>query len=133
MAIINFNAESITPSVSYDTVPAGQYSAIITDSELRANRAGTGHYLRFTFRIIDGEYSGYRVWSCLNIDNPNPDTVRMANEDLSAICHAVGNLHPADTVELHNIPLRINVNCRRMENGSTLNFVKGFRRNSGTR
>ena len=45
MATINFNANEVEPSSSFDAIPAGKYQAVITDSEFRPNRAGTGEYL----------------------------------------------------------------------------------------
>lgn len=58
------------------------------------NKPGTGEYLQLEFEIIEGEYRNRKVWTRLNINNPNPDAVRMAQADLSAICHAVNVIQP---------------------------------------
>ena len=126
MATINFNAETVAPSVAFEAIPAGKYNVVITDSDIKTNRRGDGEYLQFEFEIIDGEYRGRKLWSRLNTNNPNPDAVRMANADLSAICHAVGVLQPRDTVELHNLPLTVTVRCRKTPDGEIVNDIKSY-------
>lgn len=126
MATINFNAENIAPSVSFEALPAGKYNVVITDSDAKTNRRGDGEYLQLEFEVIDGEFKGRKLWARLNINNPNPDAVRMANADLSAICHAVGVLRPQDSVELHNLPLSVVVRCRKTPEGEIVNDIKGY-------
>ena len=41
MAILNFNANEVEPSKTFDPIPAGKYIAVITDSEMKETRAGT--------------------------------------------------------------------------------------------
>ena len=126
MAILNFNANEVEPSVGFEAIPAGKYQAVIVDSEMKPNRAGTGEYLQLEFEIIDGEYKNRKVWTRLNLNNPNPDAVRMARADLSAICHAVNVIQPGDSVELHNLPLTITVKCRKTPDGDIVNEIKGY-------
>ena len=126
MATINFNAENVAPSVAFEALPAGKYNVVITDSDIKTNRRGDGEYLQFELEIIDGEHRGRKLWSRLNTNNPNPDAVRMANADLSAICHAVGVLQPRDTVELHNLPLVVTVRCRKTPDGEIVNDIKSY-------
>ena len=126
MATINFNANEVEPSVGFEAIPAGKYQAVIVDSELKPNKAGTGEYLQLEFEIIDGEYKNRKLWTRLNINNPNPDAVRMARADLSAICHAVNVIQPGDSVELHNLPLTITVKCRKTPDGDIVNDIKGY-------
>ena len=89
MALIHFNANNVQPTSSFDPIPAGKYLAIITDSEMRTTKAGTGEYLELTFQILEDEHKGRLVWSRLNLQNPNPLAVEIAQGELSAICRAV--------------------------------------------
>jgi hypothetical protein len=83
--------------------------------------------LQLTFQILDGEYKGRFLWSRLNLHNANPTAVKIAQAELSAICRAVGVLTPGDSVELHNLPLVINVKCRKREDsGDITNEIKGY-------
>ena len=127
MAIINFNANEVEPSKAFDPIPAGKYIAVITDSEMKETRAGTGRYLQLEFEITDGEYAGRKLWSRLNIENQNAEAVRMARADLSAICRAVNVLTPNDSADLHNLPLVIKVHCRKDKNtGEITNDIRGY-------
>ena len=115
MSLLNFNASEVAPSTGFDPIPAGKYVAVISDSEMR---------LEFT--IIDGEYANRKLWTRLNLDNPNPDAVRLARADLSAICHAVHVLTPQDSVELHNLPLVIGVRCKKTADGEIVNEIRSY-------
>jgi hypothetical protein len=107
-----FDANQVEPSNDLDPVPAGKYLAVITESEMAPNKAGTGHYLKLTFQIIEGAFKNRLLWTRLNLDNPNATAVQIARGELSAICRAVGVLAPSDSVELHNLPLVIHVKCK---------------------
>ena len=126
MATINFNANEVEPSVGFEAIPAGKYQAVIVESDMKANKAGTGEYLQLEFEIIEGEFKNRKLWTRLNLNNPNPDAVRMARADLSAICHAVNVIQPGDSVELHNLPLTITVKCRKTPDGDIVNEIKGY-------
>ena len=127
MAILNFNANEVEPSRELDPIPAGKYVAVITDSEMKDTRAGTGRYLQLEFEITDGEYVGRKLWSRLNIENQNAEAVRLARADLSAICRAVNVLTPSDSIDLHNLPLVIKVHCRKDKNtGEITNDIRGY-------
>jgi len=122
-----FNANEYEPSSSPDPLPAGKYPAVITDSEMKATKAGTGEYLQLTFEVIDGPHKGRKVWARLNLDNPNETAVKIAQAELSAICRATGVMTPNDSVELHDLPLVIDVRCRkRPDTGDISNEIKGY-------
>lgn len=128
-----FDAEQVEPAGPPAPIPAGKYVAIITDSEWRLTRSGTGHYLQFTFLIIEGEYTDRSLQARLNLHNPNPLAVRIARAELAAICRAVGVLSPRDSTELHNIPLVIHVACRtRADTGDVVNEIRGYSRRPST-
>ena len=122
-----FDANQVEPSSGFEPIPAGKYLAVIIESEMKPNKAGTGSYLQLTFEIIEGDYKGRLLWARLNLDNPNPTAVRIAKGELAAICRAVGVLTPNDSIELHNLPLTIHVRCRkRQDTDEIVNEVKGY-------
>ena len=126
MSTLNFDAETVEPSIPFEAIPAGKYIAIITDSDMKETRSGNGRYLQLEFEITEGEYSGRKVWTRLNLENSNPEAVKYARADLAAICRAVGILHPGDSVELHNLPLQITVKCRKNQDDEMTNEIKSF-------
>ncbi len=122
-----FDANQVEPSSDFEPIPAGKYLALITESELKANKAGTGNYLQFTFQILDGPHKNRLLWARLNVDNPSAITVQIAKAELSAICRSVGVLAPNDSTDLHNLPMVIHVKCKkRTDTGEITNEIKGF-------
>ncbi len=122
-----FDANRVEPSTDYDPLPAGKYLAVITESEMKPTKSGSGSYLQFTFQILEGQFKGRKVWARLNLANSNDMTVKIAQAELSAICRAVGVLAPNDSVELHNLPLRITVKCKKRDDtGDVTNEIKGY-------
>jgi hypothetical protein len=122
-----FDANTVEPTTEFDPVPAGKYLAVITASEMKATKNGKGSYLELQFQIIEGECANRNVWARLNLDNPNQQAVQIARAQLSAICRATGIMTPNDSCELHNLPLVIDVRCKKREdNGEISNEIKGF-------
>lgn len=127
MATLNFNAAEVEPSTGFAPIPAGDYAAVITEDEMKETRNGKGRYLQFTFEIIEGEYSGRKLWTRLNLENENMEAVKIARADLSAICRAVNVMQLQDTVQLHNLPLVISVRLKKnKETEEMQNEIKGY-------
>ena len=126
-SLSGFNANDVEPTSDFDPVPAGKYLAVITESEVKDNKLGTGSYLQFTFQVIEGEFKSRFLWARLNLNNPNATAVKIARAELSAICRAVGVMAPNDSAELHDLPLVISVKCKkRADTGEITNEIKGY-------
>ena len=126
--LLSSYVERTTP---IEPVAAGKYVAMITESELKPTKAGTGNYLQFTLEILEGEFKGRLLWARLNLDNPNVQAVAIARAELSAICRAVGVLQPTDSVQLHNLPLVISVRCKKRSDSDEMsNEIKGYLKKS---
>jgi len=124
-----FDAHDVEPASDFEAIPPGEYVAIITDSKMKATKAGTGQYLELTFQILDGEHRNRKLWARLNLENPNAQAVQIARGELSAICRAIEVMAPRDSSELHDQPLVIKVSCKkRADTGEVTNEVKGFRK-----
>ena len=126
MATLNFNANNVEPTTGFDAIPEGKYLALISDSKMKPTKNGNGSYLELTFQVIEGQYRSRQIWARLNLDNPNPKAVQIAQAELSAICRAVGVMTPQDSSELHNIPLTITVKCEKQEGRDITNVIKKF-------
>ena len=113
----SFDATSVEPTTAYELLPAGKYRAQIVESEMRVTRNGMGQFLWLMIDILEGEHKGRKVFDQLNLVNPNPTTVEIAQRTLSAICHATGKMHVSDSEELHMIPMTIQVKIRPPKNG----------------
>lgn len=128
MALIgHFDATNVAPSEDFSPIPVGEYSAHIVDSDVKPTKNNTGHYAELEFEVTAGEFKGRRVWACLNLDNPNPKAVEIAQRELSAICHAVGVLQVTDTQQLHYKPLVIRVDIEERDGYGPRNVIKAYK------
>jgi len=93
--------------------PDNGHGVVIVSSEMKQTQAGTGTMLALTLKITDGPSVGIEGNWNLNLGNPNPTTVRIAQNELDCICHAVGHLGPLSNTEpLHNKPFRVVVKAQ---------------------
>jgi len=104
-----FNANEVEPSAPREPIPAGWYKAVITESEEKPTKAQTGSYLQMTFEIVEGAHQGRKVFSRLNLNNPNATAVEIAQRELSGICRSVGVMTPRNSQDLHDKPMSIKV------------------------
>ncbi len=118
-----FDANEHEPSRGFDLIPPGKYPALITASEVKETARGDGSYLALTLEIQGGELQGRKLWVNLNLWNPNPKAVQIAQADMSAICRAVGVLKPGDSTELHNLPMLITVGQKKRSDSPEMQNV----------
>ena len=122
----NFNAAEVDPITDFEAIPAGKYLVVATESDIKPTKAGNGNYLEVTFEIVEGEFKGRKLWSRINLDNPNPKAVQIARAERSALCRAVNILEPKDSCDLHNIPLVVTVKQKADADGEVRNEIKGY-------
>ena len=122
-----YNAEEYQPLDTFEPIPAGEYRAVATDSEMRSTKGGSGSYLQVVWELLEGDFKGRKLWSRLNLDNPNRTAVEIAQRELSSICRAAGILRPKDSAELHGIPVLLKVGVeKRSDTGELQNRIKGY-------
>lgn len=127
MAQLGFDATQVEPSQAFDVLPAGKYKVQVVDSDMRATNDGNGQYLWLELEILEGEYQGRKTWDRLNLVNQNQQAVEIAQRNLSALCHATGKLHVADSQELHFIPVVASVKVRPPKDGyDASNQIRGY-------
>src|SRR4051794_10388841 len=98
--VLSFDASGVAPRSAFDIIPDGWYRAWITESEMKPTTKG-GEYLQLVWEILDGEHKGRKVWDRLNLKNASQAAVDIAQQTLSAICHATGVMRIANTGQLH--------------------------------
>jgi len=122
-----FNAEAVEPQDSFDPIPAGWYTAMIVETEVKQAKSGNGQYLQLRIDVIEGEHKGRVVFERLNIVNDNQTAQEIAQRQLSALCRAVGVMQPNDSTDLHDKPLLVKVSIRPAGNGyDASNTIKAY-------
>ena len=129
MAFLQFNAEAIEPQQEFTPIPAGRYNAIITDSDIKETKSGTGQMLHLTWKITDGPMANRLVFDRINIVNQNPTAEEIGQRQFSTLCRAVGVMQVSDTQQLHGIPCVIRVAIKIDKTGQypDSNDVKDYR------
>jgi len=76
---------------SFGALPAGKYPLHVTDSDVKSTKNNNGSYLDCTLEVIEGEYKGRKLWAKFNLENQNPEAVRIAQRQLADLCLAIGH------------------------------------------
>lgn len=127
MATLNFNASNVEPATAYEILPKGKYLCVAIASEMKPTKNNTGEYLQITFEIVDGEHKGRKIFERLNIRNVNKTAENIAQQTLSALCRAVGVMQLTDSIQLHDIPVMLDISVEegKGEYGPQ-NRIKGY-------
>ena len=120
MTKINFDVEKVLSELpederGFEPLPDGWYEAQVNASSIKTTKAGTGEYLELEFDIIGDDYKGRKVWTRLNLKNPNNTTVEIAKRDFAKLCTAIKLPFVGDSPELHGKPVQIKVVYRKGE------------------
>ena len=131
MAQLNFNAQGVDITSSFDAIPAGDYEAMVTDSTMKTTKDGSGQYLELTLEVQAGQFQGRRLWDRININNRNQKAVEIAQRQLAQLCHATGVLQLQDSQQLHHIPVIMKVAAKNDAERGMVNEVRGYKARAG--
>jgi hypothetical protein len=104
--------------VGFAPVPKGIYSIIIADSELAANKSGTGTNMTLKLIIQEGKSKGRTLFDNLCVVHKNEIAQRIAQTRMKQICTALGIGQVKDTSQFHDKPLRVSVDVELDEYGT---------------
>lgn len=130
MAQFNFDTNTVEKRENnYELLPAGWYTAQVTDSEIVNLNSGNGQAIKLTFEVLSDGYRNRKVWARLNVRHTNPKAETIAQQQLRELCDSIGVVRMQDTVELHNKPVQIRVKVRTDDTGQyePQNEVAGFK------
>lgn len=91
------------------------YKVVITGADIVQNSdPSSGSHVAITLEVADGDNKGVEGTHRLNMGHVKPDVARIANSELSAICHAVKWLQPLqDLSVLFNKPFCVVVDFQK--------------------
>jgi hypothetical protein len=117
---------------SYEPLPAGWYTATISQAELKDTKAGTGQYIKLRYDITGPTHQGRVVFGNLNIRNPNPKAEEIGRADLGEIMRAIGLAKVTDTDELIGNQIGIKLAIKEDAQYGASNEVKGYKSLGGS-
>ena len=136
MAQFHFDTNTVEKRENnYELLPAGWYTAQVTESEIVPLKSGQGQALKLTFEVLSDGYRNRKVWARLNVQHRgSPQAEQIAQQQLRELCDSVGIVRMTDTVELHNKPVQIKVKVRKSEDPQyeDQNEVNGFKPAGGS-
>lgn len=109
-----FDATAPENQRTSSVVPAGEYPAIMIESERKPTNAGDGHYLKTRWQIVKGEFQNRQIFKNFNLWLPasKDKALQIARGEFSEFCRAVGVANPRDSSELHDKVCMIKVKVR---------------------
>ena len=127
MASFSFDATNIAPQTPFEPLPAGDYEAMVTESEMKHTRDGIGQYMSLTMEVQSGPFQGRKIFENLNLFHSNPKTVEIAQRSLSGLCHAINVLQVKDSQDLHFRPFIVKVAVKDDPGYGLKNVIKGYK------
>lgn len=111
---------------NYDPIPAGNYTARITQAELTQTKSG-GTMIKLRLDITGPAHQGRVLFSNINIRNANPEAERIGMQQLGDISRAIGLTQISDTDQMIGGNLQVKVAIRTSDQYGTQNDVKGYK------
>ena len=92
MPTFDIDLSSIDTSTTggFSAYPAGEYRMMISKSEIKDTKSGTGKYVKVEFTHAGDSFRGAKHWENFNIINANPKAVEIAMEQLASLGDACG-------------------------------------------
>ena len=118
-------------SKNFTPIPAGWYSATISEAEIKQTKAGTGEYIAVKYSITGPTHQGRGVYGNLNIKNPSPKAEEIGRQQLGDIMRAIGLARVDNTDQLIGKSLSIKLEVKLSEQHGDGNEVKGFKAVAG--
>jgi len=120
-----YDASQVKDS-EFEALPAGEYRAVITESERKKTKDQSSELLQVKLQIIDGPFKNRTVIDRFNLWNKSPQATTIAQQQFKKVCEAVNVPKPGDSSALHMKPLMIKLAVTEYE-GKERNEVKGYK------
>jgi len=131
----SFSTDTLPQSTASDPIPAGWYTASITEASVQSTKAGTGEYIKLRYDITGPSYQGRVVFGNLNIRNPNPKAEEIGRQQLGELMRSIGLSQVSDSDQLIGGQCSIKVAIREDASGqyAPQNEVKAWKALDGSK
>lgn len=104
----------------YEVYPAGLYNAVMIAASKKPTRDGNGAFIECVYQFIDGDYSGKKFTSRMNLWNANSQAVDIAKRELKSLRAAIGLTDQTSSLaEFVNKPLVLNIGAKARKDDPT--------------
>jgi len=130
MAQLQFSTDGINTESQYDALPPGEYEVIVSESDLRENSKGTGHFLAITHEVQAPEqYRGRKLWNNITVNHQSAKAQEIGKQQLAQLVKSCGFQAISDSEQIHGIPVVAIVKIQKDD--ATRNDVKGYKPKAG--
>ena len=116
----------------FDPIPAGDYHLVVSESELKDTKSGTGQYIWLKMSVVGPTHQGRILFANLNIRNPNPKAEDIGRQQLGSVLRAIGVASLTDTDQLIGGNMMCKVTVKNDPTYGPGNEIKGFKSVSGS-
>lgn len=129
MASFNdIDMNGVEPQDDFAPIPAGDYIAAITASEIKQTNDLTGKYIKLEVTILEGKFKGRKIWPMLQLWNRNKQAVDIAKRELASIKIATDQPNANDSSAFHNRPVIVSVGIKPAKDGYEAgNSIRGWK------
>jgi len=124
----NMTSEDLEKNAgSFEPIPDGWYSAIVSDAQEVRNKSGNGHHVSICFTLTqdNDSYAGRKVWENYNTDNPNETARNIGIAKLKRLLIAANISSVSDVSDIQDAVVQIKVGRDKRDNER--NTVSSYR------
>lgn len=107
-----FDPSSVGERQDFVPIPPGEYRMMITETEYKQNKKGTGTLIEYKAVVLDGPHAKRSMKGWINFTNSNPTSQKIGQEELGELCRALGLGTITNDVQLQNIPFLATVTVK---------------------
>lgn len=85
---------------AFEVLPPGWYPTQIDSAEVKDTKAGTGKYLKLALTVIGDKFANRKLFTNINLMNPNPKAVEIGMRELAGLGQACQLATISDSGEL---------------------------------
>lgn len=111
----------------FETLPAGEYHAVIVDMDEKPTKDGTGKRLNVKLQIASGKYQNRTIFDGLNIQNRSEVAQKIGIGQLKSLCIAAGVENPKSSQELIGKSLIVKLKVGKDQNQNDRNEVTSYK------
>ena len=121
--------DELPESGGYDLLPAGWYTASITETDVKDTKDGRGKYIKVRYDITGPTHQGRVVFGNLNIQNPSSEAERIGRQQFGDLLRSLGMDRIQDTDQLVGGNVQVKVGIRKDKTGQyeDQNDIRGFK------
>ena len=125
---LGYDSAAYQPSTGFDLIPNNtQVVALVSEIAPKPTKAAGGLMYAFTFDVVEGDYTGRKLWHNANVKNASPKAEQIGREEIAAIQAATGCHGSPDLSGVFNVPMILTVGVKKDAEYGDKNVIKSFK------